>query len=307
MDDLLKILNEQQQRAVATPNGPTMVLAGPGSGKTRVLTYRIAYLIGAMNVPAWHILAVTFTNKAAREMGDRVNKILGSNAEGIWLGTFHSVCGKILRREADLLPVTRDFVIFDQDDQTTLLKEIIKENNLDEKMYRPASYLNEISRAKNDLITPENYPIKDFRDEQTQRLYRIYQERLIKNNAMDFDDMLVYTTQLLDEYPIVRETYSHKFEHILVDEFQDTNMAQYMIIKNLASLHQNLYLVGDEDQSIYRWRGADYRNIERFKRDFKNAKVYLLEQNYRSTQTILDSAMAVIEPNKNRTHKQLET
>jgi len=307
MDDLLKILNEQQQRAVATPNGPTMVLAGPGSGKTRVLTYRIAYLIGAMNVPAWHILAVTFTNKAAREMGDRVNKILGSNAEGIWLGTFHSVCGKILRREADLLPVTRDFVIFDQDDQTTLLKEIIKENNLDEKMYRPASYLNEISRAKNDLISPENYPIKDFRDEQTKRLYRIYQERLIKNNAMDFDDMLVYTTQLLNEYPIVRETYSHKFEHILVDEFQDTNMAQYMIIKNLASLHQNLYLVGDEDQSIYRWRGADYRNIERFKRDFKNAKVYLLEQNYRSTQTILDSAMAVIEPNKNRTHKQLET
>ncbi len=142
MDDLLKILNEQQQKAVATPAGPTIVLAGPGSGKTRVLTYRIAYLIGAMNVPAWHILAVTFTNKAAREMGDRVNKILGSNAEGIWLGTFHSVCGKILRREADLLPVTRDFVIFDQDDQTTLLKEIIKENNLDEKMYRPASYLN---------------------------------------------------------------------------------------------------------------------------------------------------------------------
>jgi len=307
MDDLLNILNEQQQKAVAAPAGPSLVLAGPGSGKTRVLTYRIAYLVGALNVPAWNILAVTFTNKAAREMGDRVNKILGSNADGIWLGTFHSVCGRILRREAELLPVTRDFVIFDQDDQTTLLKEIIKENNLDEKLHRPASYLNEISRAKNELIMPDDFPITNFRDEQTQRLYRIYQERLIKNNAMDFDDMLVYTTQLLDQYPVVRETYAHKFEHILVDEFQDTNLAQYAILKNLASLHQNLYVVGDEDQSIYRWRGADYRNIERFKKDFKNAKIYLLETNYRSSQNILDSAMAVIDRNRNRTHKQLET
>lgn len=307
MEDLLKILNEQQQHAVAAPAGPTIVLAGPGSGKTRVLTYRIAYLVGVMNVPAWHILAVTFTNKAAREMGDRVNKILGDQADGIWLGTFHAVCGKILRREADLLPVTSDYVIFDQDDQEALLKEIIRENNLDEKQYRPASYLNEISRAKNELIGPEEYPINNYRDEQTQRLYRIYQDRLIKNNAMDFDDMLVYTTRLLDEYPIVRETYSHKFEHILVDEFQDTNLAQYAILKNLASLHNNLYVVGDEDQSIYRWRGADYRNLNRFKKDFKDTQVFLLEQNYRSSQNILDSAMAVIDRNQNRTHKQLET
>ena len=307
MNDLLDLLNPQQQQAVAAPAGPTLVLAGPGSGKTRVLTYRIAYLIGALNVPAYRILAVTFTNKAARQMDDRVTKLIGEQASGLWLGTFHSVCGRILRREADLLPVNQNFVIFDADDQLSLMKEIVRESNLDEKLYRPASLLDAISRAKNDLIQPDDYPVKNFRDEQVRRFYIQYQQRLIKNNAMDFDDMLVYTNQILEAHPVVRDTYGHKFEHILVDEFQDTNLAQYAILRLLAQKNRNLYVVGDEDQSIYRWRGADYRNILRFQQDFKDAKTILLEQNYRSTQTILDGAMAVIDHNRNRTAKKLFT
>ena len=307
MNDLLDLLNPQQQQAVAAPAGPTLVLAGPGSGKTRVLTYRIAYLIGALNVPAYRILAVTFTNKAARQMDDRVTKLIGEQASGLWLGTFHSVCGRILRREADLLPVNQNFVIFDADDQLSLMKEIVRESNLDEKLYRPASLLDAISRAKNDLIQPDDYPVKNFRDEQVRRFYIQYQQRLIKNNAMDFDDMLVYTNQILEAHPVVRDTYGHKFEHILVDEFQDTNLAQYAILCLLAQKNRNLYVVGDEDQSIYRWRGADYRNILRFQQDFKDAKTILLEQNYRSTQTILDGAMAVIDHNRNRTAKKLFT
>lgn len=307
MDKLIDVLNPQQQKAVAAPSGPTLVLAGPGSGKTRVLTYRIAYLISAMNVPPWNILAVTFTNKAAKQMGERVGQLIGAQADGIWLGTFHSICGRILRREADLLPVNRDFVIFDVDDQESLMKEILRESNLDEKRFKPSSILAAISTAKNDLTTPENFPVNNYYDEQVKRLYALYQQRLARNNAMDFDDMLVYTNQILETYPVVRETYGHKFEHILVDEFQDTNYAQYSILQNLARVHNNLYVVGDEDQSIYRWRGADYRNLERFRRDFKGANVILLEQNYRSTQIILDCAMAVIDQNTNRTRKKLFT
>lgn len=307
MDKLIDILNPQQQKAVAAPSGPTLVLAGPGSGKTRVLTYRIAYLISAMNVPPWNILAVTFTNKAAKQMGERVGQLIGAQADGIWLGTFHSICGRILRREADLLPVNKDFVIFDADDQESLMKEIVRESNLDEKRFRPNSVLAAISTAKNDLISPENFPVSNYYDEQVKRLYTLYQQRLVRNNAMDFDDMLVYTNQILESYPVVRETYGHKFEHILVDEFQDTNYAQYSILQNLARVYNNLYVVGDEDQSIYRWRGADYRNLERFRRDFKGANVILLEQNYRSTQIILDCAMAVINQNTNRTRKKLFT
>ncbi|MEL7627022.1 MAG: UvrD-helicase domain-containing protein [Anaerolineaceae bacterium] len=307
MEDLLKRLNRQQQLAVAAPPGPTIILAGPGSGKTRVLTYRIAYLISVLNVPAYNILAVTFTNKAARQMAERVTQLIGPHAEGIWLGTFHAIFGRILRREADLLPVNKNFVIFDTDDQEALMKQILKDNNLDEKIYRPVSILAAISNAKNDLVGPENYPVKDFREEQVKRLYAIYQQRLVQNNAMDFDDMLVYTNQLFENYPVVRDTYAHKFEHILVDEFQDTNYSQYAILRSLASAHKNIYVVGDEDQSIYRWRGADYRNLDRFKKDFPATKVILLEQNYRSSQTILDCAMAVIDQNLNRTKKKLFT
>lgn len=307
MDDLLNLLNPQQQKAVATPNGPTLVLAGPGSGKTRVLTYRIAYLVGVMNIPPHHILAVTFTNKAAKEMAARVEKILGEAAQGMWLGTFHAICGRILRREAELLPVDRNFVIFDADDQVALMKEVIRESHLDEKLFRAESVLDAISRAKNDLILPENYPVQNFRDEQVRKFYIHYQQQLVRNNAMDFDDMLVYTNNLFEQYPLVRDAYSQKFEHILVDEFQDTNLSQYAILRNLATKHRNLYVVGDEDQSIYRWRGADYHNIQRFQNDFKDSQTLLLEQNYRSTQTILDGAMAVIDRNPNRTQKQLFT
>ena len=307
MNSLIEKLNPQQQLAISAPPGPTLVLAGPGSGKTRVLTYRIAYLISVMNVPAYNILAVTFTNKAAKQMAERVTHLIGEHAEGVWLGTFHSICGRILRREADLLPVNRNFVIFDTDDQEALMKQILKDNSIDEKLLRPASVLAAISKAKNDLLGPENYPVKDFRDEQVKRLYALYQQKLVQNNAMDFDDMLVYTNHLFETYPIVRETYAHKFEHILVDEFQDTNYSQYAILRHLARVHKNLYVVGDEDQSIYRWRGADYRNLDRFKSDFPKAEVILLEQNYRSTQTILDCAMAVIDQNRNRTRKHLFT
>ncbi|NLE83148.1 MAG: UvrD-helicase domain-containing protein, partial [Chloroflexi bacterium] len=210
MNSLIEKLNPQQQLAISAPPGPTLVLAGPGSGKTRVLTYRIAYLISVMNVPAYNILAVTFTNKAAKQMAERVTHLIGEHAEGVWLGTFHSICGRILRREADLLPVNRNFVIFDTDDQEALMKQILKDNSIDEKLLRPASVLAAISKAKNDLLGPENYPVKDFRDEQVKRLYALYQQKLVQNNAMDFDDMLVYTNHLFETYPIVRETYAHK-------------------------------------------------------------------------------------------------
>ncbi len=305
--ELLKLLNPQQLKAVIAPAGPVLVLAGPGSGKTRVLTYRIAYLIGAMNVPAYNILAVTFTNKAAREMAARVDKIIADHAGGMWLGTFHAICGRILRREADLLPIDQNYVIFDENDQKTLIKQVLKEANADEKVYRPSAVLDAISRAKNDLQKPDDFPISNFRDEKIKQFYSSYQQLLVRNNAMDFDDMLLYTADLLENSPIIRDKYAHKFEHILVDEFQDTNLAQYMILYHLASRHHNLYVVGDEDQSIYRWRGADYRNIQRFEKDFKGSQKILLEQNYRSTQTILDGAMAVVDQNQNRTKKKLFT
>ncbi|MDY6873490.1 MAG: UvrD-helicase domain-containing protein [Chloroflexota bacterium] len=305
MADLLNELNQQQQQAVTAPPGPVLVLAGPGSGKTRVLTFRIAYLIAALGVPAYQILAVTFTNKAAREMENRVSGLLGGKADGLWLGTFHSICGRILRREAAYLPIDHNYVIFDTDDQRSLVKRVIKEMGINEKDYRPRTVLGKISMAKNDLIGPDEYPILTFRDDTIKSIYQGYQEYLIASNAMDFDDMLLYTANLLEEHPEVRRKYSQRFRHILVDEFQDTNQAQYVLLHRLASYHENIFVVGDEDQSIYRWRGADYRNVERFTRDFPNAKKILLEQNYRSTQTILDAAVAVIDENPNRTRKSL--
>ncbi len=306
--DFLKGLNPQQQQAVLATAGPVLVMAGPGSGKTRVLTQRVAYLIGALGVRPYSILSVTFTNKAAREMEGRIYRLLGEKeARGLTLGTFHATCARILRREARHLPFDANFVIYDTDDQLEVLRQALADLNLDEKRYRPQGMHALISYAKNELLLPDNFPVHDYRDEVVARLYRRYQELLLASNALDFDDLLLYTVYLLEQVPEVKERYARLFEHILVDEFQDTNQAQYVLVRHLSSFHRNLFVVGDIDQSIYRWRGADYRNVLRFENDFPDAQVILLEQNYRSTQAILDVAMAVIEPHPYRTTKQLFT
>jgi len=304
--DFLDKLNTQQRAAVTAGNGPVLVVAGPGSGKTRVLTQRIAYLIAEEGVRPWQILAVTFTNKAAKEMAERVKRLLPDQAtEGIMLGTFHSICARILRREAEHLPIQSNFVIFDTDDQERIVKNVIRELNINEKLYRPASVLGAISRAKNELINADDYPTQTYRDEIVKRVYTEYQKRLIASNAVDFDDILLYTARLLEDNPSVRDKYAQRFRHVLVDEFQDTNLAQYALVRQLASFNRNIFCVGDPDQSIYAWRGADWRNVQRFEQDFPDAHTILLEQNYRSRQTILDAAMGVIDRARNRKRKQL--
>jgi DNA helicase-2/ATP-dependent DNA helicase PcrA len=306
--DFLDKLNPQQRQAVTAGEGPVLVLAGPGSGKTRVLTQRVAYLIAHEGVRPYQMLAVTFTNKAAREMGNRVGDMLGEPAsDGLWLGTFHSVCSRLLRREAEQLPFDASFVIYDDDDQQRLVKTAIRDLNLDDKTYRPPAVHGAISRAKNDLIFPKDYPTQTYRDEVVKRVYQRYQELLKQNNAVDFDDLLLWTAHLLSEFPAVRQKYAERFHHVLVDEFQDTNFAQYVLLKHLSSKYNNIFAVGDPDQSIYRFRGADYRNVQRFEQDYPDAQVILLEQNYRSRQTILDAAMAVIDRNPHRRHKELFT
>ena len=304
--DFLDKLNPQQRSAVTAGAGPVLVLAGPGSGKTRVLTQRIAYLIGYEGIRPYQMLAVTFTNKAAREMEHRVQQLLGEEmTRGLLLGTFHSTCARILRRESDKLPVNGEFVIFDADDQQTLVKNAIKELNLNDKQYRPVAVHSAISRAKNELIGPDDFPITNYRDEVVKRIYKRYQELLQQSNALDFDDMLLMTANLMEDYPDVRDKYAQRFHHVLVDEFQDTNQAQYNLVRHLASIHNNIFVVGDPDQSVYRWRGADYRNVQRFEQDYPGAQTILLEQNYRSKQTILDAAMSVIDRNPRRKRKQL--
>jgi DNA helicase-2/ATP-dependent DNA helicase PcrA len=305
--DFLKDLNNQQKQAVTAGTGPVLVLAGPGSGKTRVLTQRIAYLIARQGVRPFNILAVTFTNKAAKEMEERVTDLLSGQTNGLTLGTFHGICARILRREADHLPVTSSYVIFDADDQVSLVKQALKDLNLDDKIHRPLSVHATISNAKNDLLGPEDFPPNTYRDEVIRRVYQRYQELLLLSNGVDFDDLLLYTARLFDENEEVRKRYARRYEHVLVDEFQDTNLAQYALVKHLASFHHNIFVVGDADQSIYRWRGADYRNVLRFEEDYPDAQLILLEQNYRSTQNILDIATAVIERNPYRTPKRLFT
>ncbi len=305
--DYLSSLNPQQQQAVTVGLGPVLVLAGPGSGKTRVLTQRIAYLIGEIGVRPYHILAVTFTNKAAREMESRVVDLVGSQLNGLTLGTFHATCARILRREAEHLPIQSNYVIFDTDDQLNVVKRSLLDLNLDKKRYQPQSVLASISNAKNELNLPDDYPVMNYRDEVVKRIYHRYQELLLTNNGVDFDDLLLWTARLLEDVPEVREKYARRYEHVLVDEFQDTNLAQYILLRHLASVHNNIFVVGDADQSIYAWRGADYRNVLRFERDFPETQVILLEQNYRSTQAILDVAMAVIDRNPDRTPKNLVT
>jgi DNA helicase-2/ATP-dependent DNA helicase PcrA len=305
--DILKTLNPQQKKAVSTSAGPVLVLAGPGSGKTRVLTHRAAYLIAEEKLRAYHMMAVTFTNKAASEMGNRIRELIGHDTHGFTLGTFHATCARILRIEAEHLPVNSNYVIFDADDQIKVVQQVLREQNLDEKRYRPHSVHTSISAAKNELYLPEDFPVQTYRDEVVVRVYQDYQKILLNSNALDFDDLLLWMAMLLSDQDSIREKYSRRYQHILVDEFQDTNMAQYTLLKQLASHHRNIFVVGDSDQSIYRWRGADYRNVKRFEEDFPEAQVILLEQNYRSTQNILDTAMAIIDRNTNRTPKKLFT
>ncbi len=310
--DFLKDLNPQQGKAVSAPPGPVLILAGPGSGKTRVLAHRIAYLIGQRDIQPNHILAMTFTNKAAREMAGRVRRLLGKGQDQqvtgwVNLGTFHAVCARMLRREAGILPVTRDYVIFDQNDQHGLVRSILKELDLDPKQFQPAKVHGAISRAKNELVGLEVFTAETYFGEVVKRVYERYQKRLLTNNAFDFDDLLLWTVRLLEEHPNLGEKYRRLYPHILVDEFQDTNTAQYVLLSLLAGDHPDLFVVGDPDQSIYRWRGADYRNVHRFQKDYPDAQVILLEQNYRSTQIILDAAMAVIDRNPGRHRKNLFT
>jgi DNA helicase II / ATP-dependent DNA helicase PcrA len=307
MTNLISDLNIQQQQAVISGLGPILVLAGPGSGKTRVLTRRVAYLISTMGVNPFQILAVTFTNKAAREMESRVLELIKNVPQGLSMGTFHSICARILRRESKYLPIQSNFVIFDQDDQIRLVKKILKDLNIDEKRFQPNSVHSAISKAKNDLLFVDGFPVSSYRDEVIKRVYKHYQESLLVNNAVDFDDLLLWTAYLLEEHSNIKEKYARRYEHVLVDEFQDTNIAQYEILKNITSFHHNLFVVGDADQSIYRWRGADYRNVIRFEKDFTDTQVILLEHNYRSTQNILDVATSVINKNPYRVPKNLFT
>jgi DNA helicase-2/ATP-dependent DNA helicase PcrA len=311
--DYLSDLNPAQREAVTAPPGPILVLAGPGSGKTRVLTRRIAYHVDQLGATPDVIMAVTFTNKAAREMMARLDVIQGSeqtkrsSLHNLNIGTFHSLCARILRREAEALPFTHDFVIFDEADQRSLLRQIFKELNLDPKQVQPRRVHDAISRAKNELMEIEALVAESYFQEIIHRVFERYQQLLLANNALDFDDLLQYVVTLLEGDLNIRARYQARFQHILVDEFQDTNTAQYRLLKLLAGDQPDLFVVGDPDQSIYRWRGADYRNVRRFQEDYPGAQTILLEQNYRSTQTILDVAMAVIDRNTGRQKKELFT
>jgi len=306
--DMFPDLNLQQRQAVEASDGPVLVLAGPGSGKTRVLTHRVAYLVQARGIAPRDIIAVTFTNKAAREMRDRLDKLLGLNeAKELTLGTFHAICARFLRREAPYVGLGREFAIYDDDDQLSLIKQALRDLNLDETKNRPTTLQNKISQAKSELVTPELFQPQTYADEIVRRVYERYQELLRENNALDFDDLLMQVVLLFDQHPDVLHRYQERYEHILVDEFQDTNTAQYALLRQLGGQRRNVFCVGDEDQSIYKWRGADFRNVQRFRDQYPDALVILLEQNYRSTQTILDAAQQVIARNVHRTPKKLFT
>ncbi|NQD67740.1 DNA helicase PcrA [Bacillus haikouensis] len=308
-DRLLNGMNPEQAEAVKATEGPLLIMAGAGSGKTRVLTHRIAYLMVEKGVNPYNILAITFTNKAAREMKDRINNILGGASENIWISTFHSMCVRILRRDIDRIGMNRNFTILDSTDQQSVIKSILKDRNIDPKKFDARSILGSISSAKNELINPEEFSktAGGYYDQVVSDVYTEYQKRLRKNQALDFDDLIMTTIQLFQRVPEVLEFYQRKFQYIHVDEYQDTNRAQYMLVKLLASRFQNLCVVGDSDQSIYRWRGADIANILSFEKDYPRANVILLEQNYRSTKRILQAANEVIQKNSNRKPKNLWT
>ena len=303
-------LNPMQKEAVLHTEGPLLILAGAGSGKTRVLTHRIAYLIEEKEVNPWNILAITFTNKAAGEMRERVDSLVGFGAESIWVSTFHSTCVRILRRYIEHLGYTTSFSIYDSDDQKTLMKQVFKTLDIDTKQYKERSVLGIISSAKDKLISPEEFLLnagQDFRQKKVGEIYREYQNQLKKNNALDFDDLIVKTVELFQNDSQILDYYQERFRYIMVDEYQDTNTAQFKLISLLASKYGNLCVVGDDDQSIYRFRGADIENILSFEQTFPGARVIKLEQNYRSTQNILDAANGVIRHNRGRKEKSLWT
>ncbi len=316
--DFLAELNPPQREAVQTAEGPVLVLAGPGSGKTRVLTYHVGYLVRACNVAPWRLMAVTFTNKAAREMKERLSPTAGGaqrsgllsprQLQSLTIGTFHAICARILRREIEAMSGwDRNFVIYDTGDQLALVRQALRDLDLDDKLWRPAVIHNIISHAKNELIGPDRFLARDYREEIAARVYERYQKLLRDNNALDFDDLLMKTVELFKHRDDLLSDYQDRYLHVLVDEFQDTNMAQYELVKMLAGKHRNVFAVADEDQSIYSWRGADYRNVLRFRDDFPDHRLILLEQNYRSTTTILEAAKHIIRKNQHRVDKNLFT
>lgn len=307
-NDLLAGLNPEQKLAVETTEGPVQIVAGAGSGKTRVLTHRVAYLL-QKGIHPWNILAITFTNKAAREMKERISQLVGPQADDIWISTFHSMCVRILRRDIERMGYSRNFTILDSGDQLTAIKQVLKEENLDPKKFEPRSILHKISQAKNSLILPQmmEQQAETLVDKVTAQVYDRYQKLLRQNEALDFDDLLIVTVQLFEEVPDVLDYYQRKFQYIHVDEYQDTNHVQYQLVQLLAARHKNICVVGDSDQSIYRFRGADISNILNFERDYPMAKVIKLEQNYRSTKNILKAANHVIEHNMERKPKRLWT
>ena len=310
MQNLIEGLNDKQKEAVLATEGPCLVIAGAGSGKTKVLTHKIAYLLSEKNVKPWNILSITFTNKAANEMKQRVEKLVGEASQEMWLGTFHSICVRILRRFIDRIGFDTTFLIFDSTDQRTLVKECIKSMRLDDKLFTDRSVLSEISNGKNDMLEPKAYQVKyngDFRKEKIGEVYELYQKKLKENNALDFDDIINYTIKILTENPDVLEYYTEKFKYVLVDEYQDTNKAQFMLVSILASKYGNITVVGDNDQGIYSFRGADITNILNFEKDFPGSKIVKLEQNYRCTGNILKAANAVIKNNENKYDKKLWT
>src|SRR5438034_2303206 len=306
-EQYLADLNPAQRQAVLTTEGPLLVIAGAGSGKTRVLTYRVAHLINAVGAKPNEILAITFTNKAAGEMRERLQQLLGASGRGLWILTFHAACGRILRREAQRLGYRSNFTIYDQADQIRLVKQCLEELERDPKRFTPRGIHNQISHAKNRLISPDEYAnqVQSFYDQTVADVYQLYQRRMFASNAVDFDDLLMLTVDVLERFPDAREKWQKAFRYILVDEYQDTNHAQYRLLQLLAEKHQNLMAVGDPDQSIYAFRGADINNILDFERDFPGTRMIALEQNYRSTNSILEAANNVITNNRERKPKEL--
>jgi DNA helicase II / ATP-dependent DNA helicase PcrA len=307
--DFLAELNDAQREAVTTINGPVLALAGPGSGKTRALTHRIAHLIRECGIAPWNIVAVTFTNKAAREMKSRLEQMLSeAQVASLAVGTFHALCARWLRQDIQVLGnYTRSFNIYDTDDQQSVVKRAVRDLDLDEKAWKPASIHHAISKAKNEMITPDKFPRRSWQEEIMGRVYERYQKVLIENNALDFDDLLLITLELFRNHQAVREKYQQQYQHVMVDEFQDTNMVQYELTRLVAGGYRNLFVVGDLDQGVYSWRGADYRNVLRFREDYPDHKLIRLSQNYRSTDTILSAAKHVIRKNKNRIDNDLFT